>query len=497
MLTRLLRRAERTGDPEAGIALVFALGVLLVLSIAVGGVIAYSSSSARTATRDDADSKAFSLAEAGLAQGLSVLNEVEDPTASSALSTPRTVAVGNGTVTYSGALNGDVWTITATSRMPNPTGPTAQPIRRTVKMDAEVLGRVSGGEPELWDRIFHNRTDKCLVIDSVSVPSSVTSRGDICLRNSGRILRNSITGNDVVVKAGDDVFIADSGSRIGASTSGQSVTRAEVGGHCAYLSNTPHQPCSSSDKVYAQTIQQEPTSLRKPQVDMDYWYDHAAPGPERGCTTGSFPGGFDNDGSFNGSRATVEITPTGSSYTCKVVENGVLIGELSWNRSSKILTISGTTFIDGDVRFDDDGTRVNYQGRGIIYAGDDVEFDELVCAGGTSSCVNNMSSWDPEQNLLFVISAGWAEYDQGGDLNDDSGFQGAIYSGEFCLIHQAFRSSGPIVCDEIRIQKDDEDQGGGWPSFYSWPALESLVPGVVYGGSDAAEFEILPISQSG
>jgi hypothetical protein len=72
-----------------------------------------------------------------------------------------------------------------------------------------------------------------------------------------------------------------------------------------------------------------------------------------------------------------------------------------------------------------------------------------------------------------------------------------MYAREFCLIHQDFRSSGPILCDEVRIEENDEDQAGGWPSFYSWPALESLVPGVVYGGSGAAEYEILPISQSG
>jgi hypothetical protein len=181
-----------------------------------------------------------------------------------------------------------------------------------------------------------------------------------------------------------------------------------------------------------------------------------------------------------------------------VVEDGQQIGEISWNHSTGVLTVDGTIFVDGDVRFDDDGTRVNYLGRAILYAGDDVEFDELVCAGGSSSCFSSMSDWDPQQNMLIILSGGWSEYDQGADLGDHAGFQGVMYAREFCLIHQAFRSSGPILCDEVRIEENDEDQGGGWPTFYSWPELQSLVPGVLYGSSETAtRFELVPLEQTG
>ncbi len=165
-----------------------------------------------------------------------------------------------------------------------------------------------------------------------------------------------------------------------------------------------------------------------------------------------------------------------------------------------MLTINGTVFVDGDARFDDDGQLVNYQGRGMIYVGDDVEFDELVCAGGDGdrNCrTQGMSDWDPEQNMLIILSGGWSEYDQGSNLAP-SGLQGVMYAKEFCLIHQNFASSGPILCDEVRIEENDEDEGGGWPTFFSWPELQSLVPGVLYGSSGTTtRYELILLEQSG
>ena len=72
-----------------------------------------------------------------------------------------------------------------------------------------------------------------------------------------------------------------------------------------------------------------------------------------------------------------------ASYTCQVKENGVLVGEISWSNVTHVLKVQGTIYIDGDIRFDDNGQIVHYQGRAIIYSSDDVEFDERVCAGGT------------------------------------------------------------------------------------------------------------------
>lgn len=82
--------------------------------------------------------------------------------------------------------------------------------------------------------------------------------------------------------------------------------------------------------MFGTTINQTPENLSKPSIDMAYWYTNSKPGPLNNCTVGSFPGGFDNDTTYNNSRSgSPEVTPTGSSYTCQVkdAQNNIL-GEL-------------------------------------------------------------------------------------------------------------------------------------------------------------------------
>ena len=207
--------------------------------------------------------------------------------------------------------------------------------------------------------------------------------------------------------------------------SGANVLQAHVFDRCYYHTQAGAKPCTSADKVYATTITSTPSGLSKPQIDMDWWYDNAKPGPKHPCTTTvGTPPVWDNDSTYDLSLPVddswSEVTPTNRSYTCQVrdVQNN-LLGELSWNHTTNVLTIYGTIFLDGDFRFDDNGQIAHYQGRGIIYAARDIEFDELVCAGGsgaTNSCVTQaggMSNWDPTVNMMTVLAGDDSEFDQG------------------------------------------------------------------------------------
>jgi hypothetical protein len=256
--------------------------------------------------------------------------------------------------------------------------------------------------------------------------------------------------------------------------------------------------------------------LVMPELDLDYWFQNSRPGPKHPCTNvgnNLAPLAFDNDNSAvsNNSQAfdnsgTYDMTPTNRSYDCQVVENGVMLGRIAWNHTTHVLNIGGTIFFDGDVRFDDDGQLVHYQGRGLIYAAGDVEFDELVCAGGTGtaqSCVNSMSSWDPTKNYLTIMSNGNAEYDQGGascsglpangvtcgGIHPQSGLQGVVSAQGTCTIHERFKLSGPVVCNRIVLPYESD----GWPTYYSFPSLSELVDGQKYGDIQGANaFEIQP-----
>jgi Tfp pilus assembly protein PilX len=288
-------------------------------------------------------------------------------------------------------------------------------------------------------------------------------------------------------------------------TSGTPLASVQVTGTCKYAAQATHTPCTSADKVWANAIGNAPQNLSMPAVDLAYWYQNGKPGPMNNCTTGSFPGGFDNDTTYNDSRSgSAEVTPTSSSYTCEVRDSlGNLLGEISWNHVTHVLKIKGTIFIDGDFRFDDDGQIVHYQGRGIIYAAGAIEFDELVCAGGsgTTSCVTTgMANWDPSQNLMIVLAGAIgstaAEYDQGSTQAQSvpSGLQGLIYAKGECIVHENFHTSGPIVCGSLTLPSSPN----GWPTYYDWPPLGSLVEGQMYSNpSTAGDFVVVPGLQSG
>src|SRR5262249_52300873 len=133
-----------------------------------------------------------------------------------------------------------------------------------------------------------------------------------------------------------------------------------------------------------------------------------------------------------------EMAPANADFDCEVWENGVLQGEIKWNHTTHVFTIYGTIFVDGNFRFDEDGEIIHYFGRGTLMSSHDDEIDALVCAGGTgntypTSCLSNMASWSPSQNMMVLMSeclrglTSCNEYDQGGSTC--SGSAPSCYNG--------------------------------------------------------------------
>jgi Tfp pilus assembly protein PilX len=320
------------------------------------------------------------------------------------------------------------------------------------------------------------------------------------------------------------ITITYSADTNGIGTPGTPVASVDVGSTCKYNAQAANSPCTATDHVYAAEINTvaaaDNPALEMPEVDLDYWFENAKPGPKQYCTNLNPNMGdlvFDNDnsttwnGSVNYNDSDDDITPSSHDYTCQVVENGVLVGEISWNRTTRVLKVNGTIFFDGDVRFDGDGEVVHYQGRAIIYAADDVEFDEQVCAGGegTTSCVSgDMSAWSPSQNLLVIMSGGDSEYDVGDGAycspantatcspqnNPVGAFQGVVAALGTCTIHQSFRLSGPVICNRLTLPAESD----GWPQYFAFPSLGELVDGQKYRDTSTAEnFELANGAQLG
>src|SRR3954454_5821955 len=150
---RLPRRLLVRLSDERGIALVMALGIMLVLTIALTTTIFLTGSSAQHASSSNAGQKAFGLAEAGVDNAISVLHTAyavpSPPTfpGDSTLLPTRTTSYDTGSVTWSGSLVATAsgaqwpyeWQITSTGTVANPTGPGASPVARTQKAVVPVI----------------------------------------------------------------------------------------------------------------------------------------------------------------------------------------------------------------------------------------------------------------------------------------------------------------------------------------------------------------------
>ena len=208
---------------------------------------------------------------------------------------------------------------------------------------------------------------------------------------------------------------------------------------------SPAHACTSADRVYATSLTQITTQLTKPTLDLPGWYANAKPGPSHNCTTGSMPGGFDNDATFNRSRAAFNLTP-GSSYDCQYWESGTLVGRLSWNAATNVLTVLGTILFDGPLTI---GTGT-YSGRGTIYATGQITSGNGDQLCGVAACD---STWNPDTNLLVLVS-GEQTLQFGIDFANNTVFQGALYAVNDYNAKNNVQNFGPIIARQIFIKNN-------------------------------------------
>lgn len=460
---RFLRRLRL----QDGSALVIALGMLVVLGLSATTIAYYSTSNAGSATASKHATVAFTLAEAGLNNALSVLTNVppNDPMDPSLLA-QRNETYENGTVTWWGVLDtpNAKWTITSIGYAKNPTGSSAAQLKHT--LTAKVPIRPVATQPlsvQSWNYVYSwgtGDTSGCdMTLDSsVQIDTRIMTNGNLCLRSSSKI-----TGGDVLVGGQTKTF---NSALIGSSTT--PINRIDSTNGCSYSTNPVHNPCqgppANADKVWATTITSSPALEPAPGVDLDGWYVKASPGPYKPCEspTGT-PPAFDNDqgstpditkrnrsvaGSFN-------LTPS-SSYTCQTSLGGEPLGELSWNHLTKVLTVRGTIFIDGNARIEGQGG--SYTGQGTLYlSGSFFINGQKMCAvvQSGSSCNFSAGAWDPNTRLLTIVANG-----DGGQSGVDAGvsvalsssteWQGAIYGGAYKItVESSLKFSGPLIADEV------------------------------------------------
>ena len=197
---------------ESGFALPLALLVMVTTSAILVTAIKTTSSTGRTANIGKTAVSAEALAEAGLANGVSILAKPGQNTNTQALfpSTEATAIVytmENGTAklwgVYDTATN--VWTLYAKGSLPNPTGG-ARRSRRLSRGRRQVLGIAAGATVPEWSRFIHDDANSCFTIDTVTIPGAVASRGPMCLKNGGNVAVNS-TGAETTVGVGTNLTV--------------------------------------------------------------------------------------------------------------------------------------------------------------------------------------------------------------------------------------------------------------------------------------------------
>jgi hypothetical protein len=240
---------------------------------------------------------------------------------------------------------------------------------------------------------------------------------------------------------------------------------------CRYASSGAyHSPCGTADHAWASPVDDaSPRTLTPPNTDAAGWYKAASPGPYFPCTTSSgtpsnatsWANAFDTDQGTtpNAAKMNRSITnafnlTTSSSYSCK---NG--FGELSWDASTKTLTIKGTVFIDGNARIDPpSGTSVvTYTGVGSLYlSGSFVVKGTNFCAikSGTTCdwSLPGSGHWDVQNNFIDVVAGlvggGGQSETPASDVSVElygAGFQGAVTASQRVDVSTNSSFQGPLV----------------------------------------------------
>jgi Tfp pilus assembly protein PilX len=460
---RLARRALTPLRCERGMTLVLTLGVLTALSATVIVVIQYGSASGREAGMFKTDKQAFALAEAGMNNAIAVLNQPTNNALDPDILPARTTDYEGGRVVWSGTLDraAAVWTLTATGYSRNPTGPNgSSDIKRTLNAKVTVVPTLTQplNNPS-WNYLFSKSTSlspcDMTLSNNLGGSSRLYVAGDLCLsQNAG------VNSSELIVHGN---LILDQNAFIGANTSMDTRVQTSVGGYCSYAKynlGAQASPCSGDQDVrniFSKTspsdvgVSSSPPIIGAPLSDFVTWYENAIPGPSQTCTTASgTPPTFDNDyPSRNNSLASVfDLTPA-SSYTCRVGTAETPSGEISWNASTKVLTVAGTIYIDGSLK--SSSTLATYNGQAVIYlSGTFWNSGKLCAAVSGSNC--DFPTWNPNTEMLTITTegtGGQAGVGNGILMDNNSQFQGALYSTANIQFTNNSRSDGPMVANQL------------------------------------------------
>jgi Tfp pilus assembly protein PilX len=134
-------------------------------------------------------------------------------------------------------------------------------------------------------------------------------------------------------------------------------------------------------------------------------------------------------------------------------DNADTSGELSWNASSKTLTVKGTIFIDGSAKV---SQNANYNGQATLYLSGTMNFVGSLCGVPTgASCV--FSNWNPNTEMLTIVANGSGGQVNASDsiqLQNGQYFQGGLFGTSNVEYGNNASSDGPILGSQIILSNN-------------------------------------------
>jgi Tfp pilus assembly protein PilX len=561
---------ELVGE-ERGIALVMALGILVVCAIMVTTVIAYTSSAQRTSSFSKARLTAFDAADAGMNNAYAVLNlpsnnslkqsilppchtpnpDTTTPaatnptwmTSSSNLtsqSTWNTNSYGSATTYWCGDLDvqGAQWFLRSVGSIRNPTS--LNPGNATRTLSSKVTVQPTLTQPKnnpVWDYLYAGHTGSACdqtLNNNITGSSRMYVAGNLCLSPNVNLSQSK-----VIVAGNLDI---SNNAAVGANTSLSTRVETQVGNNCRYgASTSPWVTCSGNqdaNHVYSKLadgttigVNHVPDVIAPPAADFPTWYQNAIPGPSQSCTTSSGPVPT-FDGNYpardNSVLTAFDLTPA-TSYTCRVgrgasttlaaainasqttitvssasgfpasgtfririddedmtvtggqgtttwtvtrgvnsttaashvISQGVsqddagTSGELSWNATTKTLTVTGTIYIDGSAKISNSAVNT-YNGQATLYLSGTFYANGSLCAAVSgTSC--NFAGWNPDHELLMIVANGNGGQVNPGDsiqIANNFSFQGGLYATNAVEFGNNVNVDGPIVGSQIVLSNN-------------------------------------------
>jgi hypothetical protein len=153
-----------------------------------------------------------------------------------------------------------------------------------------------------------------------------------------------------------------------------------------------------------------------PATPTAYAFTNGAPGPKQqgSCLSGTSPTGvsyvslaFDSEAASSASAnhslgGNQNLSPNNNDYDCTATAPDGSTGRIAWNHSTKVLTVKGTVFFDGDVVTQSDLVYSAVGGSATIATTGKFTPAGNVCAAGTATTCDT-STWNPTANQVSFV----------------------------------------------------------------------------------------------